>query len=66
MENMRRDITEIKESLGRLDERTVDLPKILRHLTGDTSSLKAKAKFHFWILGILVIVIGSLVKSIYL
>lgn len=66
MEKIRSDISEIKGSLARLDERTKDLPKILRALNKDTSSLSAKVKFHFWILTILIIIIGAFAKQYYL
>ena len=65
MENMRRDISEIKETLGRLDERTEGLPSILISLTNKTSSLKTTVKFHFWIMGVTLIIIGAIAKQIY-
>ena len=66
MENIRKDISQIKETIGRLDERTKGLPTILISLTNKTSSLKTTVKFHFWIMGVTLIIIGAIAQHVYL
>jgi len=65
MSDLSKDICEIKESLGRIDERTKGLPEIINSFTEKHSSTEAKLKFHFWLITSLIVAIGAVSSELH-